>query len=171
MPAEWKACEPSRKRRDTRKIAVRGSQIRPALAVPSTAREGMLCINDHEQLRKYYCKAFEDFQQLNCRLIAKAYIKLIEPRKQVHFPYNGRTKLTGDLQRADPEFTRPMWWPANVPHREPDHLVKKRMLSLVSCSLSYADRTRPFAVAVAYTLWNEEQSRHHCGAAPRRQSS
>jgi hypothetical protein len=76
-------------------------------------------------MRRYYEKAFEDFQQLNCRAIAKSYIKLVEPRKQVHFPYNGRRVISGATQRVDPELTKPDWWPAGVPHREPDHLLKR----------------------------------------------
>jgi hypothetical protein len=76
-------------------------------------------------LRRYYEKAFEDFQQLNCRAIAKSYIKLIEPRKQVHYPYNGRKVISGISQRVDPELTKPGWWPAGALHREPDHLLKR----------------------------------------------
>lgn len=61
---------------------------------------------------------------MNCKAIAKSYIKLVEPRKQVHFPYNGRKVISGVSQRVDPELTKPEWWPDGVEHREPDHLQK-----------------------------------------------
>lgn len=77
-------------------------------------------------MRKYYEKAFDAFQQLNCRVIAKAFIKLVEPRKQVNHPYNGRKPASGfsPEQRPDPELTKPKWWPSGVTHKEPDHLLK-----------------------------------------------
>lgn len=68
--------------------------------------------------------AFENFQQLNCRAIAKAFVKLVEPRKQVNHPYNGRSTTAGMSQRVDPELTKPQWWPEGIRHREPDHLLK-----------------------------------------------
>lgn len=82
-------------------------------------------------LRRYYEKAFEDFQQLNCRAIAKSYIKLVEPRKQVQYPYNGKKVISGVSQQVDPEQTKPGWWPSDVPHREPDHLLKRDRLQLL----------------------------------------
>lgn len=85
----------------------------------------ILRVGNRDLLRRYYEKAFEDFQQLNCRAIAKSYIKLVEPRKQVHYPYNGRKVISGVSQRVDPEQTKPAWWPAGVLHREPDHLLKR----------------------------------------------
>lgn len=94
---------------------------------PPTPASGrtILRVGNRDLLRRYYEKAFEDFQQLNCRAIAKSYIKLVEPRKQVHFPYNGRKVISGISQRVDPELTKPGWWPDGVLHREPDHLLKK----------------------------------------------
>lgn len=84
----------------------------------------MLPIRNASILRRYYEKAFEGLQQINCRILAKAYIKLVEPRKQVNYPYNGRKIISGTSQQFDPELTKPAWWPAGVTHREPDHLLK-----------------------------------------------
>lgn len=83
-------------------------------------------VDDEQRLKKYYEKAFEAFQQLNCRIIAKAFIKLVEPRKQVNYPYNGRRSSPGSdpEMQPDPEMTKPPWWPAGVKHKEPDHLLK-----------------------------------------------
>lgn len=82
---------------------------------------------DDKSHRSYYEKAFESFQQTNCRVLAKAYIKLIEPRKQVNYPYNGRVSAAGTTRQLDPEATKPPWWPSGVTHHEPDHLLKAGM--------------------------------------------
>ncbi|RAQ70069.1 hypothetical protein COH20_008194 [Aspergillus flavus] len=98
----------------------------------------MLPIRNHGLLRKYYEKAFESLQQINCRILAKAYIKLVEPRKQVNYPYNGRKIISGSSQQFDPELTKPAWWPSGVTHREPDHLLKAeriRLLVHILCEL------------------------------------
>lgn len=90
----------------------------------SETRATILRLGDTEALRHYYERAFDKFQQLNCRVIAKAFIKLVEPRKQVNHPYNGRRTSASASQRMDPELTKPNWWPAGVTHKEPDHLFK-----------------------------------------------
>ncbi|PLB50062.1 hypothetical protein P170DRAFT_404792 [Aspergillus steynii IBT 23096] len=98
----------------------------------------MLPIRNRSLLRRYYEKAFESLQQINCRILAKAYIKLVEPRKQVNFPYNGRKIISGTSQQFDPELTKPAWWPSGVTHREPDHLLKPeriRLLVHILCEL------------------------------------
>ncbi|KLJ08962.1 hypothetical protein EMPG_15608 [Blastomyces silverae] len=81
-----------------------------------------LPIGDMEKMMAYYAEAFKAFQQINCRQVAKAYIKLIEPRKQAKHPYNGGKAAPGETR--DPEKTKPEWWPADVIHKEPDHLKK-----------------------------------------------
>ncbi|KAJ5495185.1 hypothetical protein N7539_000301 [Penicillium diatomitis] len=71
-----------------------------------------LRIGDTAKVTAYYETALKHFQQLNCRMIAKAFIKHIEPRKQVRFPYNGGKP------------------PAGSP-REPDHLRKEYRIELL----------------------------------------
>ena len=83
-----------------------------------------LPLSQQDLLRQYYEKVFQNLQQENCRVIAKIYVKLVEPRKQVHYPYNGRKLVEGKKQQFNPEETRPPWWPLGVTHREPDHLPK-----------------------------------------------
>ncbi|PYI13499.1 hypothetical protein BO99DRAFT_407463 [Aspergillus violaceofuscus CBS 115571] len=97
----------------------------------SATRATILRLGDTETLRHYYERAFEKFQQLNCRVIAKAFIKLVEPRKQVNHPYNGRRTSASASQRIDPELTKPNWWPAGVTHKEPDHLFKPERIKLL----------------------------------------
>ncbi|KUL81996.1 hypothetical protein ZTR_09817 [Talaromyces verruculosus] len=76
-------------------------------------------IGDTKNVTKFYTMAFIELQQLNCRLVAKTFIKLIEPRKKARYPYNGG------------EDTKPDWWPRGVRHREPDHLTKSQRVELL----------------------------------------
>ena len=87
-------------------------------------RRALISIRDKDFLRRYYERVFQNLQQTNCRVLAKAYIKLVEPRKQVNHPYNGRKVVAGRPQQLDPDDTKPPWWPSGVSHREPDHLPK-----------------------------------------------
>lgn len=81
-------------------------------------------IGDTEKVIAYYENALKRFQQLNCRNIAKAFIKAIEPRKQVRYPYNGG-------RTGNPELTKPAWWPPGVIHKEPDHLKMEYRIPLL----------------------------------------
>lgn len=89
-------------------------------------------IGDSSKVMSYYEGALKHFQQLNCRMVAKAFIKFIEPRKQVRHPYNGGKAPPGSAPGSggDPEKTKPAWWPPGVMHKEPDHLRKE-------CTFSY----------------------------------
>ncbi|KAL4963128.1 DUF2841 domain-containing protein [Aspergillus stella-maris] len=100
--------------------------------------KSMLPIANKALLRKYYEKAFDSLHQTNCRILAKAYVKLVEPRKQVSYPYNGHKNIAGVPHKLDPEDTKPPWWPEGVIHREPDHLKKPdriRLLVHILCEL------------------------------------
>ncbi|KKK22477.1 hypothetical protein ARAM_000617 [Aspergillus rambellii] len=90
-------------------------------------------VGDTEKVLEYYETALKHFQQINCRQIAKAFIKFIEPRKQVKHPYNGGRPRAGAPpgEKGDPEKTKPEWWPAGVQHKEPDHLKKEQRLRLL----------------------------------------
>ncbi|KAJ5885876.1 hypothetical protein N7504_011712 [Penicillium tannophilum] len=104
----------------------------------SSNQEAFISITDKGFLRRYYEKIWENFQQTNCRVLAKAYIKLIEPRKQVTYPYNGRKITAGKTHQLDPNETKPPWWPTGVSHREPDHLPKAeriRLLVYILCDM------------------------------------
>ncbi|KAI9372542.1 hypothetical protein BJX61DRAFT_442269 [Aspergillus egyptiacus] len=102
--------------------------------IPSSAnRMAALKIGDTEKVTLHYFTALKDLQQINCRLIAKAFIKFIEPRKQVKHPYNGGRPRAGAPpgEKGDPEKTKPEWWPSGVQHKEPDHLKKEQRLRLL----------------------------------------
>ncbi|KAJ6126574.1 hypothetical protein N7523_002186 [Penicillium sp. IBT 18751x] len=101
-------------------------------------QKATISIREKDFLRGYYEKVFQNLQQTNCRVIAKAYVKLVEPRKQVNYPYNGRKIVAGRTQQLEPDATKPPWWPAGVSHREPDHLPKAeriRLLVHILCEL------------------------------------
>ncbi|KAJ6032514.1 hypothetical protein N7540_003246 [Penicillium herquei] len=97
----------------------------------STYDKVSLPILDPEAMIHIYEKAFERFQQNNCRVLAKAYIKILAPRKQVEYPYNGRKSVGGRTVQLDPETTKPRWWPSRVRHCEPDHLLKVERIRLL----------------------------------------
>jgi Protein of unknown function (DUF2841). len=82
-------------------------------SIPLGSAKGYLRVGDKKQMLEYYEEAFEEFQQLNCRLLAKAIIKVIQPLKKSKYPYNGQVM--------------PPWWPRRVPHKEPDHMRKAGM--------------------------------------------
>jgi hypothetical protein len=71
-----------------------------------------LVISDHDAVTTFYMTRLRQMQQLMCKVVAKAWIKVIEPKKQSNFPYN----------RGDE--SKPAWWPRDVRHKEPDHLMK-----------------------------------------------
>ncbi|KAL3477500.1 hypothetical protein BJX99DRAFT_269764 [Aspergillus californicus] len=109
----------------------------PPSPTPSIKRSTFR-VGQTKLLRAYYEKAFDCFHQLNCRVIAKAFVKLVEPRKQVSHPYNGKKTVAGSTQTLDPESTKPKWWPSGVKHKEPDHLIKPeriRLLVHILCEL------------------------------------
>lgn len=137
IPCDWQLGQNRRHRRNARRRDMGMSYSTIAsdfgcdpLSLPSSSG-CVIRVDDEVRLKKYYEKAFDAFQQLNCRVIAKAFIKLVEPRKQVNYPYNGRraSSSPGGERRADPEMTKPPWWPVGVTHKEPDHLLKPGMSS------------------------------------------
>ncbi|KAL2205110.1 hypothetical protein CC79DRAFT_1323849 [Sarocladium strictum] len=86
-----------------------------------------LKIGDAEAVYNYYEQAFKSCQQSACKLIAKAWVKVLAPKKQSTHPY------TGSDERA------PDWWPKpwgtskeeRVRHKEPDHLYKRERIALL----------------------------------------
>ncbi|WVF72199.1 hypothetical protein IAT40_007011 [Kwoniella sp. CBS 6097] len=72
-----------------------------------------------DQIETFYMDRFTNLQQQTCKLVVKAWIKIIEPKKQMKFPYNKG------------EDFKPSWWPEGVKHREPDHLPKDERKTLL----------------------------------------
>ncbi|EEA24396.1 hypothetical protein TMatcc_007488 [Talaromyces marneffei ATCC 18224] len=101
-------------------------------AFEDTEDQVPLEIGDTKKVTEFYTMAFKRLQQINCRLLAKNLIKIIEPRKQVRHPYNGGRKPGGAPgEKGDPEDTKPDWWPRDVIHKEPDHIKKDYRVKLL----------------------------------------
>ncbi|KAA8901729.1 hypothetical protein FN846DRAFT_781031 [Sphaerosporella brunnea] len=78
-----------------------------------------LIIGDRAAVTTFYMTRLRQMQQLMCKVVAKAWIKVVEPKKQSNFPYNRG------------EESKPAWWPRDVRHKEPDHLMKPERLTLL----------------------------------------
>lgn len=125
-----------------------------------SAKKAMISVNDRDLLALYYEKAFENLQQTNCRILAKAYVRLVEPRKQVNYPYNGRKIVAGTPRQLDPNVTKPPWWPSEVSHREPDHLPKAgRRNTIYSTLRIYLTLNRTHSASSVHSSGASNQSR------------
>ncbi len=99
-----------------RTLAVRDEE--PPSKVQTTKRA--LEIGNQQAVWELYDERFRGLQQSACKIMAKAWIKLIEPKKQSNHPYTGS------------DAGAPDWWPkpwgptkeGRVRHKEPDHLHK-----------------------------------------------
>jgi hypothetical protein len=88
-----------------------GAMFSPA----SGAEYKPLLISNVNDVTFFLETRFRQLQQLCCKIVAKAWIKVIEPKKQTRYPYNRG------------EESKPDWWPDDVRHKEPDHLMKPGM--------------------------------------------
>lgn len=85
-------------------------------------------VGDSDAVWSFYEQRFKNCQQTACKLIAKAWVKAVEPKKQSTHPY------TGSDEKA------PDWWPKpwgptkddKVRHKEPDHLYKRERVHLLA---------------------------------------
>ncbi|TVY82745.1 Uncharacterized protein LSUE1_G001420 [Lachnellula suecica] len=91
--------------------------------MPPVQKYQYLKIGDEEEVTKFYNLRFRDMQQSACKVMGKAFVKLVEPKKQTHYPYT----------KGDPKA--PPWWPStgdqSVRHKEPDHLLKPERIRLL----------------------------------------
>lgn len=91
-----------------------------AIVVASSSKK-TLKVGDEKDLWNLYEQRFKNCQQTACKLIAKAWVKVVEPKKQTNHPYTGQDEKAPD------------WWPKpwgptkeeKVRHKEPDHLYKR----------------------------------------------
>ncbi|KAK8041868.1 hypothetical protein PG993_006391 [Apiospora rasikravindrae] len=111
----------------------RGGMLRQAAdfgdeGLPPALSTRAISVSDEKELWDFYEQRFKDCQQTACKLIAKAWIKAVEPKKQSTHPY------TGSDEKA------PDWWPQpwgsgkedRVRHKEPDHLYKRERVHLLN---------------------------------------
>lgn len=86
----------------------------------TTAQPSHLIELKNEKARTDFIELrFSQLQQVMCKMIAKEWVKVIEPKKQTRFPYNKG------------EAGKPAWWPVDVRHKEPDHLMKPERHALL----------------------------------------
>lgn len=79
-----------------------------------------LRLSSHREVVNHLRACFRELQQLYCKTVAKAWIKVIEPKKQTNYPYNKG------------EDSKPHWWPSHIRHCEPDHLIKSERIDLMT---------------------------------------
>ncbi|KIW27346.1 hypothetical protein, variant [Cladophialophora immunda] len=120
----WPAQRPLKRHRSKTNICSRNtSRSRPQQSGGGArlweAPASQIRVDDHEKLAHWYREAFLILQQVACRLVAKVWIKRLHPKKQSTHPYNGQMPRG---EPPDPDRTRPPYWPADVIHREPDHI-------------------------------------------------
>jgi hypothetical protein len=90
---------------------------------PTVSTKKAIRVEEDKEIWAFYEQRFKNCQQTACKLIAKAWIKLVEPKKQSTHPYTGKDEKAPD------------WWPEpwgsskedKVRHKEPDHLYKRGM--------------------------------------------
>ncbi|CEI68475.1 hypothetical protein FVEN_g5368 [Fusarium venenatum] len=97
------------------------------MTVATTIRK-CIKIGNSLEVGLFYDQRFKNCQQTACKLMAKAWVKAVEPKKQSTHPY------TGSDEKA------PDWWPKpwgptkedKVRHKEPDHLYKRERVHLLN---------------------------------------
>ena len=110
-------------------IDIKVIQDDPRFSVPngpptaSNPEYKALVIGNTPEVAAFLETRFRQLQQLVCKIVAKAWIKVIEPKKQTRYPYNKG------------EESKPTWWPSNVRHKEPDHLMKPERITLLMTML------------------------------------
>lgn len=115
---DWEeVSESARKRQRPRHQSREDDQER---RITSTPRRSMR-LDDSPMLYEFYTTCLQEAQQTVCKLMSKAWIKVVEPKKQSMHPYTGS------------DAKAPSWWPkpaeenskeGRVRHKEPDHLYK-----------------------------------------------
>ncbi|MCJ1377779.1 hypothetical protein MMC17_000875 [Xylographa soralifera] len=88
--------------------------------------------SNEKLLKWFYTTRFIQMQQIACKTISKAWIKVVQPKKQALYPYNGgkRAAVAGNPGNGD--LTKPDWWPRfGCRHKEPDHIEKSERLILL----------------------------------------
>lgn len=87
-----------------------------------------LKIGDADTVWEFYLQQFAACQQTVCKIIAKAWVKKLEPEIQSTHPYTGIDE------------SAPGWWPKpwglgkddKIPYKEPDHLLKRERIHLLA---------------------------------------
>ncbi|ODV88203.1 hypothetical protein CANARDRAFT_179796, partial [[Candida] arabinofermentans NRRL YB-2248] len=112
--------------------------------IRSTYRDIKLNPQEKIDVENYLFQCFEEFQQIPCKLLAKSWIKLIEPKKQTQHPYKKGSE------------SKPFWWPKECRHKEPDHLKKEeRIQLLIGMIRQFKHRSLEFITAAELVCENQ----------------
>lgn len=110
-----------RKRKRTKSLQTNGSI--------KSGTQTCIRLDDRQGVKEFYKQCLRDFQQAGGKIFGKAWVKLMEPKKQSNHPYC-RGNAVGEA---------PEWWPTTSDpndhsiacrHREPDHLLKRERIVL-----------------------------------------
>lgn len=88
-----------------------------------TCKLQLIVLQEQAVVERYFRSVFCAISQQRCKSIAKAWIKILEPKKKSKFPY-----IKGNA-------SKPAWWPCEVVHREVDHLKKPERIELLAAIL------------------------------------
>lgn len=87
-----------------------------------------VAVGDRDRITEIYHDILESIQQVPLKKIVKVWIKTIHPQKQSKHPYNGGTMQAQAIakhgDKGKGEDTKPEWWPRDIVHRGPDHILK-----------------------------------------------
>ncbi|KAK0674226.1 hypothetical protein QBC41DRAFT_51657 [Cercophora samala] len=116
-----------RRRRQRRARAPRSPAEEDTGTATTASRKTTIMIGDSAAVRAFYERRFRKCHQILCRIIAKAFVKLVEPKKQTNHPYTRGSE------------SAPRWWPndygpnkVRLVHREPDHIKKEERVHLLT---------------------------------------
>jgi hypothetical protein len=69
----------------------------------SARKTQQLAISNETEVERFYFARFEELQKSCCKVVGKAFVKLVEPKKPTYYPYtNGDTQALhgGLIQKA-----------------------------------------------------------------------
>ncbi|KAI0460446.1 hypothetical protein F5B21DRAFT_8211 [Xylaria acuta] len=107
-----------------------GSTKQDKMSMAATRPKKGIRIGDSDAVYAFYDHRLKCCQQTACKIIAKAWVKAVAPKKQSTHPYTRGNE------------TRPDWWPKmyrrfgedtyrDLRHKEPDHLGKEERVYLL----------------------------------------
>ncbi|KAK4204423.1 hypothetical protein QBC40DRAFT_250125 [Triangularia verruculosa] len=118
---------PRHRKRQRRVRPARSMENDDPVAAATGSRKTTIMVGDADAVWAFYERRFRFCHQIMCRIIAKAFVKLVEPKKQTNHPYTkGRDAA-------------PRWWPTSfgpdkkpLIHKEPDHIKREERIHLLT---------------------------------------
>lgn len=125
IPMDYDGYESRSQRSRKRRTA---PDIHDDIPAATTAKKRSITIGDSQQVWAFYDQCLKACQQNACKIMGKAWVKAVAPKKQSTNAY-----IKGDSSAPD-------WWPKRygpnssdyVRHKEPDHLLKGERVYLLT---------------------------------------